>query len=94
MVDTDYGQQIKDKRERLHMTQKELADAIGLSKNGDRTIRRWRMANQNRLNQNSDRSWNSLRMRHLRILTRRTIGVSTYLPELAVLGLGSKRQAE
>lgn len=41
MVDTDYGQQIKDKRERLHMTQKELADAIGLSKNGDRTIRRW-----------------------------------------------------
>lgn len=32
---------IKNKRLRLNMTQKELADAIGLSKNGDRTIRRW-----------------------------------------------------
>lgn len=32
---------IKKKRIRLNMTQKELADAIGLSKNGDRTIRRW-----------------------------------------------------
>lgn len=32
---------IKEKRQRLHMTQKELADAIGMSKNGDRTIRRW-----------------------------------------------------
>ncbi|EMF0228606.1 DNA (cytosine-5-)-methyltransferase [Enterococcus hirae] len=32
---------IKEKRLRLNMTQKELADAIGLSKNGDRTIRRW-----------------------------------------------------
>lgn len=32
---------IKDKRTRLNMTQKELADAIGLSKTGDRTIRRW-----------------------------------------------------
>lgn len=32
---------IKNKRMRLNMTQKELADAIGLSKNGDRTIRRW-----------------------------------------------------
>lgn len=32
---------IKEKRIRLNMTQKELADAIGLSKNGDRTIRRW-----------------------------------------------------
>lgn len=41
MVDTNCGQQIKNKRERLHMTQKELADAIGLPKNGDRTIRRW-----------------------------------------------------
>lgn len=37
----DYGLEIKEKRERLHMTQKELADAIGLSKYGDRTIRRW-----------------------------------------------------
>ena len=32
---------IKGKRERLHMTQKEFADALGLSKYGDRTIRRW-----------------------------------------------------
>lgn len=32
---------IKEKRERLHMTQKELADAVGLGKFGDRTIRRW-----------------------------------------------------
>ncbi|EKY5815561.1 DNA (cytosine-5-)-methyltransferase [Escherichia coli] len=32
---------IRKKRERLHMTQKELADAIGLSTYGDRTIRRW-----------------------------------------------------
>ncbi len=32
---------IKNKRIRLNMTQKELADAIGLSKTGDRTIRRW-----------------------------------------------------
>lgn len=32
---------IKEKRKRLGMTQKELADAIGLPKNGDRTIRRW-----------------------------------------------------
>lgn len=33
--------QIKNKRFRLNMTQKELADAIGLPKTGDRTIRRW-----------------------------------------------------
>lgn len=32
---------IKEKRVRLNMTQKELADAIGLPKYGDRTIRRW-----------------------------------------------------
>ena len=32
---------IKEKRIRLNMTQKELADAVGLAKNGDRTIRRW-----------------------------------------------------
>lgn len=35
------SQLIKEKRTRLNMTQKELADAIGLSKYGDRTIRRW-----------------------------------------------------
>lgn len=32
---------IKEKRERLQMTQKELADAIGMPKFGDRTLRRW-----------------------------------------------------
>lgn len=35
---------IKNKRIRLNMTQKELADAIGLPKTGDRTIRRWENA--------------------------------------------------
>ena len=35
------GELIKNKRERLHMTQKELADAVGMPKFGDRTIRRW-----------------------------------------------------
>lgn len=35
------SKEIKEKRTRLHMTQKELADAIGLPKYGDRTIRRW-----------------------------------------------------
>lgn len=32
---------ISEKRKRLHMTQKELADAVGMPKYGDRTIRRW-----------------------------------------------------
>ena len=32
---------IREKRMRLQMTQKELADAIGMPKFGDRTIRRW-----------------------------------------------------
>lgn len=32
---------IREKREELGLTQKELADSIGLSKYGDRTIRRW-----------------------------------------------------
>lgn len=32
---------IKAKRERLGLTQKEFADALGLGKNGDRTLRRW-----------------------------------------------------
>ncbi|WCG06113.1 DNA (cytosine-5-)-methyltransferase (plasmid) [Vagococcus lutrae] len=35
------GEVIKEKRNKLNMTQKELADAIGLPKYGDRTIRRW-----------------------------------------------------
>ena len=34
-------EQLKAKRLRLHMTQKELADAVGMPKYGDRTIRRW-----------------------------------------------------
>lgn len=32
---------IYEKRTRLNMTQKELADAVGMPKYGDRTIRRW-----------------------------------------------------
>jgi DNA (cytosine-5)-methyltransferase 1 len=32
---------IKSKRNRLGMTQKELADSLGMGKHGDRTIRRW-----------------------------------------------------
>lgn len=32
---------IKNKRKELGLTQKELADALGLGKSGDRTIRRW-----------------------------------------------------
>lgn len=38
---TEKANDISEKRKRLGMTQKELADAIGLSKFGDRTIRRW-----------------------------------------------------
>lgn len=34
-------EQLKAKRMRLNMTQKELADAVGMPKYGDRTIRRW-----------------------------------------------------
>lgn len=47
---------IKEKRERLHMTQKELADAVGLSKNGDRTIRRW---------ENGETQPSSLELKHI-----------------------------
>lgn len=36
-----YNEQIKAKRERLGLTQKEFADALGLGKNGDRKLRRW-----------------------------------------------------
>ena len=39
--ENDESKLIYDKRIRLHMTQKELADAVGMSKYGDRTIRRW-----------------------------------------------------
>ncbi|WP_175991556.1 DNA (cytosine-5-)-methyltransferase [Bacillus sp. Marseille-Q1617] len=34
-------QYIKEKRERLGLTQKEFSDALGLGRNGDRTLRRW-----------------------------------------------------
>lgn len=40
-MEKDAAQLIKEKRERLGMTQKELADATGMPKYGDRTIRRW-----------------------------------------------------
>lgn len=35
------AQEIKEKRIRLGITQKEFADALGLGRNGDRTLRRW-----------------------------------------------------
>lgn len=35
------GADIKQKRTRLGLTQKEFSDALGLSKYGDRTLRRW-----------------------------------------------------
>lgn len=41
IIPSNYGSIIRKKRERLGMTQKELADAAGMSKFGDRTIRRW-----------------------------------------------------
>lgn len=37
----NYNNLIFEKRQRLNMTQKELADAVGMPKYGDRTIRRW-----------------------------------------------------
>ncbi len=37
------GKFIKEKRKELNLSQKELADAIGLPKYGDRTIRRWEL---------------------------------------------------
>ena len=40
-IQNDEAKLIYEKRMRLHMTQKELADAVGMSKYGDRTIRRW-----------------------------------------------------
>ncbi|MEK9200335.1 helix-turn-helix domain-containing protein, partial [Ureibacillus sp. FSL E2-3493] len=35
------AEEIKEKRIRLGLTQKEFADALGLGRNGDRTLRRW-----------------------------------------------------
>ncbi len=40
-VSKDKGYIIKNRREALNMTQKELADAMGMPRFGDRTIRRW-----------------------------------------------------
>lgn len=39
MIETSI--QIKEKRKRLGLTQKEFADALGMPKFGDRTLRRW-----------------------------------------------------
>lgn len=39
--DNSIAKSIYEKRIRLNMTQKELADAVGMPKYGDRTIRRW-----------------------------------------------------
>lgn len=41
LSDIECANLIKNKREELNLTQKEFANFIGLSKNGDRTIRRW-----------------------------------------------------
>lgn len=35
------SEEIKDKRKQLGLTQKDFADALGMGKNGDRTLRRW-----------------------------------------------------
>ena len=35
------GETIKEKRTRLGLTQKDFADALGMGKTGDRTLRRW-----------------------------------------------------
>lgn len=40
-IQVDQGLAIKEKRLNLNMTQKELADSVGMPKFGDRTIRRW-----------------------------------------------------
>lgn len=37
----EISEQIKNKRKRLGLTQKDFADALGLGRNGDRTLRRW-----------------------------------------------------
>lgn len=40
-MDITISEKIKNKRKKLGMTQKEFADALGLPKFGDRTLRRW-----------------------------------------------------
>lgn len=37
----DLCNKIKEKRKKLGLTQKDFADALGLGRNGDRTLRRW-----------------------------------------------------
>lgn len=37
----DICENIKCKRQALGLTQKDFADALGMGKNGDRTLRRW-----------------------------------------------------
>lgn len=45
--DVSIARQIKEKRLKLNMTQKELAYAIGTFKYGDRTIKRWENGESN-----------------------------------------------
>lgn len=42
-----YSDIIRDKRMKLGITQKEFADALGLGKHGDRTLRRWENGESN-----------------------------------------------
>lgn len=42
-----YGDEIKNKRAKLGLTQKDFADAIGLGRNGERTLRRWENGESN-----------------------------------------------
>ena len=37
----NYAEQIKARRQQLGLTQKEFADALGMGRSGDRTLRRW-----------------------------------------------------
>ncbi len=37
----DVSENIKSKRQQLGLTQKDFADALGMGRNGDRTLRRW-----------------------------------------------------
>lgn len=41
LTQMDYSVNIKNKRESLGLTQKDFADALGLGKYGERTLRRW-----------------------------------------------------
>ncbi len=37
----DWSEYIREKRKKLGLTQKDLADALGMGRHGDRTVRRW-----------------------------------------------------